>query len=262
MKKFLALLMAVTLVMGTMAACGSDKKENSDSDLAYIKDKGTLEIGITNYEPMNFKDKKGEWTGFDTEFAQAVGEKLGVVVNFTEIDWDNRYNELKSKSIDCVWNGMTITEEGKLNASISNPYVKNAQVVVMAKDKLDKYPDAKSMKDLTFAVENASAGADALKEAKLEDVIAVGTQTDALLEVKSGSVDACVIDITMATSMTGEGSSYANLGFKVELSAEEYGIALRKDEDTVDEINKIMKELMDDGTLDKLAKKYNLTLIK
>ncbi|MGF6376064.1 polar amino acid transport system substrate-binding protein [Clostridiales Family XIII bacterium PM5-7] len=263
MKKFLVLLMVATMVLGTMVACGSkDDDASADSDLAYIKDKGVLEIGITNYAPMNYPDDAGEWTGFDTEFAQAVGEKLGVEVNFTEIDWDNKYNELDAKSIDCVWNGMTITEEGKLNASISNPYVKNAQVVVMAKDKLEDYPDAESMKDLKFAVETGSAGEAAVKDAGLENVTAVSTQTDALLEVKSGSADACVIDITMAISMTGEGTSYANLGFKVEMTTEEYGIAMRKDSDLVAEINKIMAELMEDDTLDALAEKYELTLIK
>lgn len=259
-KKILGVLLSLVMVAVFMTACGS--KDSEDSDLSYIKDKGKLIIGITNYEPMNYKDDDGNWTGFDTEFAMAVAEKLGVEAEFIEIDWDNKYNELSSKSIDCIWNGMTITEEGKLNASISTPYVKNAQVVVMANDKLGDYPDAESMKNLTFAVENGSAGAKAVEDAGFENVVAVAAQTDALLEVKSGSADACVIDITMAISMTGEGTSYAGFGYDVELTTEEYGIAFRKDADTVAEINNIIKELMEDGTLDALAEKYSLTLIK
>lgn len=157
---------------------------------------------------------------------------------------------------------MTITDEGKLNASITDPYVHNAQVVVMAKDKLAQYPNAASMKDLKFAVENGSAGAEVAAEEGFENVTPVLDQSTALMEVSSGSADACIIDITMANSMTGEGTSYANYGYQVQLREEEYGIACRKGSDLVAEINKITDELMADGTMDQLAEKYQLTLIK
>lgn len=260
MKKLISLLLAVVLIGCTFAACGS---KNTDSDVEYIKDKGTLVIGITEYAPMNYKEKgSDEWTGFDTEYAQKVAEKLGVKAEFVVIDWDNKYTELDAKSIDCIWNGMTITDEGKLNASITDPYVHNAQVVVMAKDKLAQYPDAASMKDLKFAVENGSAGAEVAAEEGFENVTPVLDQSTALMEVSSGSADACIIDITMANSMTGEGTSYANYGYQVQLREEEYGIACRKNSDLVAEINKITDELMADGTMDQLAEKYQLTLIK
>ncbi|MEG2720759.1 MAG: transporter substrate-binding domain-containing protein, partial [Oscillospiraceae bacterium] len=203
MKKIFTIAMAFCLIACTFVGCGT---KPAKTDLDYIKEKKSLVIGITEYEPINFKDKDGKWTGFDTEFAQAFAKKLGVEAKFTIIDWDNKYAELDSKAIDCIWNGMTITEEGKLNATISNPYVYNAQVVVMAKDKLDKYPDAASMKDIKFAVETGSAGAGAAKEAGFTKVTEVAAQSDALLEVKSGSADACIVDFTMATAMTGENS--------------------------------------------------------
>lgn len=263
MKKLISLLLAVVLIGCTFAACGSNDATNSDSDLEYIKNKGTLVVGITEYAPMNYKEKGStEWTGFDTEYAQKVAEKLGVTAEFVVIDWDNKYTELDAKSIDCIWNGMTITDEGKLNASITDPYVHNAQVVVMAKDKLAQYPDAASMKDLKFAVENGSAGAEVAAEEGFENVTPVLDQSTALMEVSSGSADACIIDITMANSMTGEGTSYANYGYQVQLREEEYGIACRKNSDLVAEINKITDELMADGTMDQLAEKYQLTLIK
>lgn len=263
MKKLISLLLAVVLIGCTFAACGSNDASNSDSDLEYVKNKGTLVVGITEYAPMNYKEKgSSEWTGFDTEYAQKVAEKLGVKAEFVVIDWDNKYTELDAKSIDCIWNGMTITDEGKLNASITDPYVHNAQVVVMAKDKLAQYPDAASMKDLKFAVENGSAGAEVAAEEGFENVTAVLDQSTALMEVSSGSADACIIDITMANSMTGEGTSYANYGYQVQLREEEYGIACRKNSDLVAEINKITDELMADGTMDQLAEKYQLTLIK
>ncbi len=267
-KKIIALILAALAVVMcfAFAACGNKATDgnatggNTASDLAYIKEKGKLIVGMTDYAPMNFKDKNGEWTGFDTEFAQAVAKKLGVEVEFIEINWDNKYLELAAKDIDCIWNGMTITEEGKLNASISDAYVKNAQVVVMKKDALENYKDAASIADLKFAVEAGSAGEKELQALEIKDYIASETQSAALLEVAGGKVDACVIDITMANAMTGEGTSYADLGYAIELSTEEYGIAFRKDSDATAEVNKIMADLIADGTLTALATKYELTL--
>ncbi len=238
----------------------ADTTAAADSDLAYVKEKGKLVIGMTEYPPMNFKDENGEWTGFDTEFAYAVAEKLGVEVEFIEISWDNKYIELKAKDIDCIWNGLTITDEAKENASISVPYVKNAQVVVMKKDKVDSYADAESMKDLTFVAEAGSAGEKEIQAAGFENYIAVETQTDAVLQVEAGKADACVIDLTMAAAITKEGGSYTDLGFAVELSKEEYGIAFRADSDITAEVDAIIAELIADGTLQALADKYELVL--
>lgn len=235
------------------------------ADLAYIKEKGTLVIGMTDFAPMNYKEKKTdkEWTGFDTEFAKAVCEKLGVKAEFIEIEWDNRFAELDSKSLDCVWNGMTIDDAVRKASSVSNPYAKNGQVVVMKADKLDQYADAESMKDLKFVAEAGSAGEkEAKKICNEANYVAVKAQSDTLTEVKSGSADACVIDMTMASAMTGEGTSYADLGYKVVLSEEEYGIAFRQGSDLTDEVNKLMAEFMADGTLDKLAEKYGVVLVK
>lgn len=268
---FLAALMMISVV-SLFAACSKDTAEKdttgasdtaaAESDLAYVQNKGTLVVGITEYEPMNYKDDNGEWTGFDTEFARAVGEKLGVNVEFVEINWDYKYNELDSKSIDCIWNGMTITDEGKEAASISDPYAENAQVVVMKQDQLANYTDVESLKDLTIAVEGGSAGEKAAAAAGLTNTVVSNTQALALTEVSSGSCDACIIDLTMANSMTGEGTSNANLGFELKLEAEEYGIAFRKNSDLTAKVNEIIDELMSDGTLDALAEKYEISLIK
>ncbi len=268
MKRILALIMAVLMMSVMFVGCGNDtaadatKDEAAASDLAYIQDKGTLVVGITDYAPMNYKDDNGEWTGFDTEFAQAVGAKLGVTVEFIEINWDNKFLELDSKSIDCIWNGMTITEEAKLNASVTNPYVENAQVVVMTAENAKKYTTAESMADLSFAAEAGSAGEATINDNGWTNYTAVKAQSDALLEVASGSSDACVIDITMANAMTGEGTSYADLTQALKLNTEQYGIACRQDSDLTAKINEIMSQLISDGTLDALAQKYELALVK
>lgn len=182
----------------------AEAAEATVKDIDYIKANGKMIIGITDYAPMNFKDEKGNWTGFDTEFAEAVCTKLGVTAEFVEIDWDNKFIALESKAIDCIWNGMTISEEVLKNTNCSVAYVKNAQVVVMAEDKIADYADAEAMKELSFAVESGSAGASAAEDSGFENVIEVGTQTDALLEVASGSCDACIIDLTMANAMVGK----------------------------------------------------------
>ena len=256
MKKLASVIMAGIMCL-TMASC----EKKTASDKSYITDNGKMVIGMTIYEPMNFEDENGELTGFDTEFAKAVCEKLGVEAEFVEIDWDNKFPELSSRSIDCIWNGMTITDEVRLNADVSKAYVKNAQVVVMNKDKVADYQSLESLADLKFAAEAGSAGETAIIDAGLEEnLVSTAAQTDALLEVKSGSADACVIDITMANAMTGEGTSYADLAIAMELTTEEYGIAFRKGSDLTAEVDALIDELKADGTLDALAEKYELTL--
>lgn len=273
MKKLIAMMLAIVLCLSCFAACGANTNTddttagtdaaNKDSDLAYIQEKGKIIVGITDYAPMDYKDENGEWTGFDAEFAQLVAKEIGVEVEFFVLsDWGMKFNELDTKNIDVVWNGMTITDEALLNASVSNPYVINAQVVVMKADVVGNYADAESMKDLTFAVEDGSAGAAALDDVGITDYVALQDQTAALMEVKAGTADACVIDITMANAMTGEGTSYADLAAGISLTSEEYGIACRKGSDLTAKINEIMADLMADGTLQALADKYELTLAK
>lgn len=265
MKKFIALLLAAVMLL-SLAACGNtkgnetptgdDQVETLDSD--YIKNKGKLIVGITEYAPMDYYED-GELTGFDAEFAKMFAEELGVEAEFIIIDWDNKFLELDAKSIDCIWNGMTISDEVLLNTACSDPYVKNAQVVVMPKDKLADYATADDIKDLSFAVESGSTG-EAAAQDNGYNATAVTAQSDALMEVASGSADACIIDITMANAMTGEGTSYADLGYVIELSAEEYGVGFRKDSDLKDTFNAYLAQVKADGSLADLAAKYELTL--
>ena len=269
MKKKIALVLAIIVALGAILAfAGCNKQDGTDkdtknSDLAYVQDNGKLVIGITEYEPMNYKEN-GEWTGFDTEFAQAVCAELGVKAEFFVLaDWETKFLELNSKSVDCIWNGMTITDEALKNASVSDPYVKNAQVIVANKDTAAKYSSLEEMKDLKFAVEGESAGHKEIKGKVADENIAVlANQSDALLEVASGSADACVIDITMANNMTGEGTSYATLTQVCSLNEEEYGIAFRTGSDITAKVNEIMAEMKANGKLDALAEKYDLTLVK
>ena len=257
MKKMFALMLVIVLALSCFTACGG----SSDSDLKYIQDKGTLVVGITDYAPMDYKDENGEWTGFDAEFAELFAEELGVDCEFYVIsDWGKKFLELETKQIDVVWNGMTITEEVTLNTNCSDPYVINAQVVVMKSDVVGDYTDAESMLDLTFAVENGSAGQDAVEGIGAQNVVLVQDQAAALMEVAAGTSDACVIDITMANAMTGEGTRYAALASGISLTSEEYGVGFRKESDVTAKFNEFMDKLAADGTLQALADKYSLTL--
>ena len=259
MKKMIALVLAVLMTLTLFAGCGA--KEGSD--LAAVKKAKKIVVGITDYAPMDYKDDSGEWTGFDAEFATLFAKELGVEVEFFVIaDWNKKVFELDSKNIDCIWNGMTINEELLKTTNCSDPYVVNAQVVVMKADKIGNYTTVDSLKGLKVAVESGSTGETAAKNAGITDLVATSDMARALLEVKAGTVDACVIDITMAKTMTGEGTDYADLAVGISLTSEEYGVGFRKGSELTAMLNAFMDKLTADGTLPALAQKYNLTLVE
>ena len=255
MKKMIALLLAALMVL-SMAACAS-KTAASDSDLAYVQDKGKLVIGITDFAPMDYKNESGEWIGFDADMAKAFAASIGVEAEFVEIDWDNKILELDSKTIDCVWNGMTLTDEVTSAMACSNAYCNNAQVVIVPADKADQYQTVESVKDLTFAAEAGSAG-----EAELTalgyTVTPVKAQSDALMEVAAGTSDAAVIDSLMAAAMVGEGTGYANLTYTCGLNAEEYGVGFRKGSDLAQKLNDFFKSAYADGSMMATAETYGV----
>ena len=260
MKKLIALILMGVLTLALFAGCTPNA---NDSDLAYVQDKGKLVVGITDYAPMDYKDENGNWTGFDAELARLFAEELGVECEFVVLtDWSKKFYELSTKNIDVIWNGMTITDEVLANTNCSDPYVLNAQVLVMKASEVGKYTTVESLSGLKFAVENGSAGQDALDDNGLKNYVVLQDQAAALMEVAAGTSDACVIDITMAEAMTGEGTNYASLAVGMRLTEEEYGVGFRKNSDLTAKLNAFMNALKADGTLDKLAQKYNLTLAK
>lgn len=254
MKK-LALFLALILTFACFTACG----KTADSDVAAVKDAGKLVVGMTDFAPMDYKDADNNWIGFDADMAKKFAEYLGVTAEFVEINWDNKAMELETKAIDVVWNGMTITDEVKGLMGVGNAYCKNMQVIVMKADKVGSFQTTDSLKNLKFAAENGSAGAGALDALSIT-YTAVDTQAKALMEVESGSVDACVIDLLMAGAMTGEGTSYADLasGIAVTDEEEEYGVGFRKESDLIEEFNTFLKAAYDDGTVMKVAETYGI----
>ena len=274
MKKLISTVLALGMA-ASLAACGSNASTAAstaestvestaaagDSDLDYIKGKGKMTIGYTVYEPMNYTDADGNFTGFDTELATAVCEKLGVEPEFVEINWDTKIVELDAKSIDCIWNGMTLTDDIQANTACTKAYAKNAQVVVMKDDA--NYSSTADLVGKTVVAEASSAGESAINEDESlsqADYVSKSVQTDCLMEVAAGTADAAVLDVTLASAMIGDGTDYADLAIKDELNAEEYGVAFRKGSDAADAVNAAFDELKADGTMQALADKYSLTL--
>jgi len=252
MKKFTALLTALVMMMALTIPAFA---EQADSD--YIKEKGTLVVGITDFAPMDYKDADGNWIGFDADVATAFAKYLGVEVEFVEIEWDNKVLELNSKSIDCVWNGMTLTDEVTSSMACSNAYCNNAQVVIVPADQADKYQTAQDCADLVFAVEAGSAG-EAEIAALGYECTPVQSQASALMEVAAGTCDAAVIDSLMAAAMVSEGTSYENLTYTVQLNSEEYGVGFRTGSDLAQALNEFLKAAYEDGSLEEIAETYGV----
>jgi len=278
-KKWTALLLALTLCFA-LAACSAggsaatatpaptpsapaETAPAPEDDWSYIRSKGELVIGITIYEPMNYYNDQGKLIGFDTEFAEAVCEKLGITAKFVEINWETKEVELASKNIDCIWNGLTVTEERKANMDFSESYIKNMQSVVIKAANSDKFTDTDSLSQANLVAEVSSAGESAIADHPVlsgANYVAVAKQTGALLEVKAGTADAAVLDYVLAKAMVGEGTDYSDLMIVpgLELAVEEYAIGFRVGSTAVLEVNAAIDALIADGTLNAIAEAYVL----
>ena len=260
MKKILSLVLTAALLVGccfAFASCGTQ-------DAKKFEENGYFRCGITLYAPMNYFDEDGNLVGFDTEFAKAVAEELGLEVKFQVIDWPSKYLELNKGSIDMIWNDFTYgaEEDGTSRTEyvdFSYAYLNNSQCVVVKKGDLDTYTTLASLAGKRGMAEGGSAGETVAKGAS-EDYTAVNVQSKALLELNSGTVDFIVIDVLMAEALVGQGD-YRDLAIAraIELPAEVYAIGLRKGSDFTEKVNAAIAKLSADGTLDRIAEKYGLS---
>lgn len=251
--KFISIVLVIATAFVMLASCG---KSGSDSDFDYVKEKGKLVVGITEFEPMDYQ-KGGKWIGFDADLATEFAKSLGVEIEFMEINWDNKIMDLNSKTIDCVWNGMTLTDDVKAAMECSVAYCNNAQIVIVSAEKADSIKSAEDCKEMKFAVENGSAGQEAA-EANGFEFTPVQDQATALMEVAAGTSDAAIIDSLMAAAMVGEGTSYESLAYTVSLTAEEYGVGFRKGSDLAAKLNEFFEAGMKDGSVEKIAENYGV----
>ena len=273
-KKSIALILAALAVIMcfALAACGGTGAGGNEpstdapevaSDLDYIKEKGKMIIGYTEFAPMNYKNDAGEFVGFETDFAKAVCEELGVEAKFQLISWEAKETELAAKTIDCIWNGMTITPERLDTMSISTPYMANKQVLIVKAENADKYLKPEDMDGAKIVAEIESAGEGVAKEdaffAKAQ-YTSVADQATALMEVASGVSDGCVVDYVLSIGMIGEGTDYEDLVVvdSLAFADEEYGIAFRKDSDVAAAVNEAISALVANGKLQEIAANYKL----
>ena len=270
MKKKLFIILSLVLVaslLATLAACGGNggtepeteapaTEPAAESELEAVKAAGKLVVGITEFEPMDYQ-KDGEWVGFDADVARAFAASIGVEVEFSVINWDTKVEELNGKTIDCVWNGMTLTDEVKAAMECSNAYCNNQQIVIVKADVADQYKTAEDCKDLQFAVESGSAGQEQA-EAYEFNFTEVLDQATALQEVEAGTCDAAIIDSLMAAAMVGEGTGYEDLTYTVGLNDEEYGVGFRTGSDLAAALNDFLAASYADGSLQKIAETYGV----
>lgn len=276
MKKFLLLMLTVALAF-SLVACGQQTATtDAESDWDYIQGKGVLTVGVTNYPPMNYLDDNGEWTGFDTEFAQAVCESLGIKAEFVEISWEAKETELASKNIDVLWNGMCITEDRKEMWEVTKPYMYNTQAMVMKADKAEEI-----MVDVTGKKVVAEAGStgeekltgaiddtnDASVKVMAKEYFAnseytgVESMATALMDVQNGVADIALVDSVIAQGMIeGEGSTLTDLVINTDnkFGDQFFGIAFRKGSDMCEKVNAAIAELTESGKLNEIAEKYGL----
>lgn len=278
MKKYLALILALMMCLTLFVGCGGNNDANTNDDAAasdweYVEGNGKLVVGITLFAPMNYYDDNNELIGFDTELTKAVAEKLGLEVEFVEINWDSKEIELNSKRIDCIWNGMCITAERKENMSITNPYLNNTQAMVMKADREAEI--MASVDGLNVVAEQGSTGEGKIDGSIADDetvvvsakeyfananYTAVDSMAKALMEVKAGMADIALVDSVCALAMVGEGTDYAELIVNLDnnFGLQEYGIAFRKGSDITEKVNAAIAELYEEGVVLEIAEKYGL----
>ena len=269
MKKLLAMALAVMMMAGLITGIAAAE----DSDWDYISGNGKVVVGMTLFAPMNYH-QGDELVGFDTELTKAVFAKLGVDVEFVEINWDSKEIELNSKNIDCIWNGMCITPERKENMSMTNAYLYNTQAIVAKTDRINDLLG--NLEGVNVVAEQGSTGEGKLLGTIEDDetvvvsakeffsksnYTAVDSMAKALMEVKSGTADIALVDSVCALAMVGEGTDYADMTVNLDnnFGLQEYGIAFRKGSDVTEKVNEAIVELTKDGTVAEIAGRYGLT---
>ncbi len=253
-KAMVATVLAAVACFGGFAAC--DKEETQK----------TVTIGYTDYAPMNYTDASGKLVGFDTELAEQMFGEMGYKVRFKLIEWSNKYTEVDSGTIDCIWNGFTANcadDDGVQRSDkvdFSYYYMTNAQCVIR-KSTTAELVSASEMVGKSVAYEASSAGDSYV--AKIEGNVnkkPVTSQMDAVREVNAGTADYAVVDLLLAKSIAGKGD-YANITINesIEIAAEYYAIGFKKGSELTAKVNEKLLAYAQNGKLATLAEKYGLS---
>lgn len=233
---------------------------DSDTSLAYIQDKGTLVLGLDDsFPPMGYRDENNEIVGYDIDLATEVCKRLGVELKLQPIDWTAKENELNTKKIDCIWNGMSIDEERKQNMTLSIPYLDNSMSFVVKSDS-----GIKTLADMAgkkLALQSGSTAATALDEAAdfkatLGEVVGLKDNMTALMDLEMGGVDVVLMDDVVANYYIATNNKPFEL-LEETLSTEEYAVGFRKgDEALANAVNETLQEMAKDGKLNEITQKW------
>ncbi|HIV68454.1 MAG TPA: amino acid ABC transporter substrate-binding protein [Candidatus Butyricicoccus stercorigallinarum] len=277
-RRLMAMAAAAAMSVCLLAGCGGSNSGGSDNDstpagsgsgsggadqsLQYVLDKGELVLGLDDsFPPMGYRDDNNEIVGFDIDVATAVCEKLGVELVTQPVDWDSKELELNAKNIDCIWNGLSVSEERLESMNMSIPYMENHMALVVRPD--DSVTSIEDMEGKILAVQSGSTAEEALESedgAALNDIIANVNGFDdnltALMDLDTRASDAVLMDDVVANYLIEQN----NKGYVVLsdfLYAEDYAIAFRKGDDALTEaVNEALRELKEDGTLAEISTKW------
>ncbi|MEH7107859.1 amino acid ABC transporter substrate-binding protein [Bacillus sp. JJ1764] len=252
MKRLAALFLLIGALFTVLTACSGSSTDSKSDDK-------TLVIGIDDkFAPMGFRDEKNNIVGFDIDYAKAAAKKMGMKVEFQPIDWKTKESELSSGRIDLIWNGYTITDDRKKKVLFTKPYLKNAQVVVtLSNSKLSKLSD---LEGKVVGLQSLSSASDALYanpiKSKIKTVTEFGDNVMALNDLKSGRLDAVVIDeVVIDYYMTKEKGAFKVLDES--LAPEEYGVGVKKGNDALlKKLQNALDKMNEDGTAADISTKW------
>ena len=259
-KKFLLLIAVLTIVATAFVVTGCGEDEEA-GDWEYIEKNGKIIVGLdATFAPMGFTDKDDNIVGFDVDLAKAVGEKLGVEMEFKSIDWDAKYSELEAKNIDCIWNGMSATPERAEKLSLSKEYFNNKIVVMTLKDEV-KVAKSEDLAKYNVGIQADSSALEVVKEDKAyekfkDKIKEYKSYDDAITDMQAGRMDCVVIDEVLGNYKNTKMNN-ALKECKYNFGDDFYAIGFRKDDtELTKKVNDALQELIDDGEAAKISKKW------
>lgn len=258
MKRYISSVLLLMVVIAlALSGCAKTEKDNSWNK---VKEKGQFILGLDDsFPPMGYRDENGEIVGFDIDVAKEVFSRLGVELKLQPISWDAKEQELNTGNIDCIWNGLTITEERKEQMLFSEPYMKNRQVLVVKTD--SEYTTISELEGKKLGLQAGSSAADALAgAAQLKDSLAQVVEFDdnmmALMDLEKGGIDVVLMDEIVARFYIHDQSKNYRL-FDQALAGEEYGVGFRKnDQKLMEKVQETLKAMAKDGALAEISRNW------
>lgn len=257
MKRIVFTFLLMTILVFTLSGCGDEQKDNSWKE---VQKKGEFVLGLDDsFPPMGFRDANGEITGFDIDLAKEVCSRLQINLRVQPISWDAKEQELNTKNIDCIWNGLTITKERKEAMLFSEPYMDNRQILVVRAN--TDFTSLSDLADKKLGLQAGSSAMDALNSStdfkeSLAEVVEFDDNMTALMDLEMGGLDAVLMDEIVARFyIQQKNKSYIVLDEA--LAGEEYGIGFRKnDTELRDKVQATLEEMAADGTLAEISNKW------